>query len=130
MARVNRKKIAAEKTVFGRAIILQEDTVLGLYVLEIAPGHTIPPHAHEVMRERELILDEGLLQQDCPVRRGLAFDWPLGHVHAYHNPTDHPLRVLCVDAPKFMPHDELPLDDPPPLEPVAPLGDYLGDWKV
>ncbi len=83
MARVNRNNIAPEITGFGRAIILHEDSVLGLYVLEIAPGNAIPAHAHRVMRERELILDDGLLQQAQPVRRGLAFDWPLGHAHAY-----------------------------------------------
>ncbi|MDH3665731.1 MAG: hypothetical protein OEN23_02255 [Paracoccaceae bacterium] len=124
MARVNRNKIAAETTGFGRAIILHEDSVLGLYVLEIAPGNAIPAHAHKVMRERELILDDGLLQQAQPVRRGLAFDWPLGHVHAYENPTERPLRVLCADAPRFLPDDEVALDDPPPLEPIAPFGDY------
>lgn len=124
MARVNRSKITDEETVFGRAVILHEDTALGLYILEIAPGMTIPAHAHKIMRERELILDDGLLQQARPVKRGSAFDWPLGHVHAYANPTAERRRVLCVDAPKFMPRDEVALDDPPDLEPIAPFGDY------
>ena len=34
------------------------------------------------------------------------------------------MRVLCVDAPKFLPDDEVALVDPPSLEPIAPFGNY------
>ena len=114
-----------EHTVFGAAHILHEDDVLGLYILEIAPDHTIPAHCHRVMHEAEMILDNGLIQQGRPVRRGDAFDWPLGHVHAYHNPTRQPRRVLCIDSPRFDPVDEVPLRTAPPLVPLAPVINYL-----
>ncbi|MFQ5567155.1 MAG: cupin domain-containing protein, partial [Paracoccaceae bacterium] len=65
------------------------------------------------------------LQQDRPVAPGNAFAWPLGHVHAYRNPTDRPRRILCIDSPRFMPEDEVPLAATPLLVPLAPLGNYL-----
>lgn len=125
-ARVDPPDFEIERTAFGAAHILHEDDILGLYILEIAPHGTIPAHCHRVMRERELILDDGLLQQGRPVARGNAYAWPLGHVHAYHNPTGQPRRILCIDSPRFMPADEVPLPAVPSLVPLAPLTNYLG----
>ena len=122
--RVKRPKIEVEHTAFGAAHIpLHEDGTLGLYILEVAPHSTIPAHCHRVMRESELILDDGLLQQGRPVARGAAFSWPLGYVHAYRNPTGQPRRILCVDSPRFIPEDEVPLMAP--LVPLAPSVNYL-----
>jgi mannose-6-phosphate isomerase-like protein (cupin superfamily) len=124
-AQVERPEFEIERTAFGAAHIVHEDDTLGLYILEIAPHSTIPAHSHQVMRESELILDDGLLQQGEPVAPGTAFAWPLGHIHAYRNPTGRPLRILCVDSPRFMPEDEVPLTDVPRLVPIAPLVNYL-----
>ena len=122
---VRRPEFEVEHTAFGAAHIVHEDDTLGLYILEIAPHAIIPAHCHRVMRESELILDDGLLQQDRPVARGNAFAWPLGHVHAYRNPTGQPRRILCLDSPRFMPTDEVALAAAPPLVPLAPLVNYL-----
>ncbi len=122
---VERPEIEVEHTAFGAAHIVHEDDTIGLYILEIAPHGTIPAHCHQVMRESELILDDGLLQQDRPVAPGNAFAWPLGHVHAYRNPTGQPRRILCLDSPRFMPEDEVPLASAPPLVPLAPLVNSL-----
>jgi mannose-6-phosphate isomerase-like protein (cupin superfamily) len=122
---VTRPSFEVERTGFGAAHILHEDDTLGLYILEIAPHGAIPAHCHQVMRESELILDDGLLQQGRPVARGSAFAWPLGHIHAYRNPTGRPRRILCVDSPRFMPEDEVPLAAAPRLVPLAPLVNYL-----
>ena len=124
-AQVERPEFEIERTAFGAAHIVHEDDTLGLYILEIAPHSTIPAHSHQVMRESELILDDGLLQQGEPVAPGTAFAWSLGHIHAYRNPTGRPLRILCVDSPRFMPEDEVPLTDVPRLVPIAPLVNYL-----
>jgi hypothetical protein len=124
-ARVDRADLESERTAFGAAHILYEDDTLGLHILEIAPHSTIPAHCHRIMRESELILDDGLLQQNQPVARGNAYAWPLGYVHAYRNPTDRPKRILCVDSPRFMPGDEVPLAVAPPLTLLAPLTNYL-----
>jgi hypothetical protein len=121
--RVKQPEFEIERTAFGAAHILHEDKTLGLYILEIAPHSTIPAHCHRVMRESELILDDGLLQQGRPVARGTAFTWPLGHVHAYRNPTDKPRRILCIDSPRFIPEDEVRLTAA--LVPLAPLVNYL-----
>jgi hypothetical protein len=123
--RVERPEFDVELTAFGAAHIVHEDDTLGLYILEIAPRGIIPAHCHRVMHESELILDDGLLQQDRPVTRGNAFVWPLGHVHAYRNPTGQPRRILCLDSPRFMPTDEVPLAAAAPLVPLAPLVNYL-----
>ena len=123
--RVRRPEFEVEHTAFGAAHIVHEDDTLGLYILEIAPRGEIPAHCHRVMRECELILDDGLLQQGRPVARGNAFAWPLGHVHAYRNPTGQPRRILCLDSPRFSPADEVPLTPPPPLVALAPLVNYL-----
>jgi len=120
-----RPHFEVERTRFGYAHILHEDSVLGLYILEVAPGCTIPPHCHRVMRESELILDDGLLLQGRPVAAGDAFAWPLGEVHSYRNPTGAPRRILCVDSPRFQQSDEMPIDPPPPLESAVPFGNYL-----
>jgi hypothetical protein len=122
---VERPEFEVEHTDFGAAHIVHEDDTLGLYILEIAAGSTIPAHCHRVMRESEMILDDGLLQQGRPVARGNAFAWPLGHVHAYRNPTGRPQRILCLDSPRFMPADEVPLAAAAPLVPLAPLVNYL-----
>jgi mannose-6-phosphate isomerase-like protein (cupin superfamily) len=122
---VERPEFEVEHTAFGAAHIVHEDDTLGLYILEIAPRGAIPAHCHRVMRESELILDDGLLQQGRPVAPGNAFAWPLGHVHAYRNPTGRPRRILCLDSPRFMPEDEVPLAAVPPLVPLAPLVNYL-----
>ncbi len=124
-ALVQRPEIEVEHTAFGAAHIVHEDDTIGLYILEIAPHGTIPAHCHQVMRESELILDDGLLQQDRPVARGTAFAWPLGHVHAYRNPTGRARRILCIDSPRFMPEDEILLAPTAPLVPLAPLVNYL-----
>jgi mannose-6-phosphate isomerase-like protein (cupin superfamily) len=58
------------------------------------------------------------------VARGTAYDWPLGHVHAYRNPTARPLRILCIDSPRFDSADEQPLIPAPPLVPLAPFAEY------
>ena len=123
--RVDQPAFEIERTAFGAAHILHEDDTLGLYILEIAPHSTIPAHCHRVMRESELILDDGLLQQGQPVARGNAYAWPFGYVHTYHNPTSQPRRILCIDSPRFTPDDEVPLTAPPRLTLLAPLINYL-----
>jgi len=124
-ARIQRPEFDVEHTAFGAAHIVHEDDTLGLYILDIAPRGAIAAHCHRVMRESELILDDGLLQQGRPVARGNAFTWPLGHVHGYRNPTSRPRRILCLDSPRFMPADEVPLAEAGPLVALAPRVNYF-----
>jgi len=122
--RPSRRDLTIEETAFGAAHVLYEDGQIGCYILEIAPGRSIPTHCHHVMREWELILDNGLLQQGDPVPPGAAFAWPLGHVHVYRNPTARALRILCIDSPRFDPADERPLVHAPRIQPLSPFADY------
>ncbi len=125
-ARLICPRFESETTTFGSAHILYEDNVLGLYILEIAPGRAIPAHCHRIMRECELVLDGGLLLRGRPAAPGAAFAWSFGDVHCYRNPTAVPRRILCIDSPRFQPGDERPVDPPPPLAPAVPFRTYLG----
>ena len=124
-ARLLRPDFGVEEPGFGRVHILRETEPLGLYILEIAPGATIPAHFHRVMEESELVLDAGLLQQNLRVRPGDAFAWPAGYVHEYRNPTASPRRVLCIDRPRFIPEDEVVVTGAPLLVPMRPSWNYF-----
>lgn len=127
---VARAAIETEVTAFGHAHILFETSDVGLYILEVSPGSEIPAHYHLVMNERELILDEGLHLQGANIRSGDAFLWQPGQVHHYENPTALAKRILCIDAPKFIPEDEVVVDPPPSRSRVAPFWNYLECWHA
>ena len=123
-ARLLRPDFGLETNGFGTVHVLHEVDTLGLYVLEMAPGATIPAHFHRVMEESEMVLDAGLLQQNLRVRPGDSFTWPTGYVHEYRNPTDRPKRILCIDRPKFIPEDEVVVTGSPLLVPMRPQWNY------
>ena len=95
---------------WGSVDIVGETTKVGVYRLNIDPGHQIPPHYHETMREAELVLSNGLrlLEQEgtqvLDVGRTMA--WSTKFVHGYENTGDHVASLLCVDSPPFIPEDE------------------------
>ncbi len=103
---------------FGTVDVLHETRDAGIYRLNVAPGKGIPLHVHRVMRESEMVLGDGLLCQGRPVTPGTVFRWPLEAPHRYDNPTERWQTVLCVDAPRFDPADEIEVDAP--LADVAP----------
>ncbi len=107
-----------ENKAFGTVDVLHETRDAGIYRLNVAPGKGIPLHVHRVMRESEMVLGDGLLCQGRPVTPGTVFRWPLEAPHRYDNPTERWQTVLCVDAPRFDPADEIEVDAP--LADVAP----------
>ena len=98
---------------FGLVDVIHEAAAYGIYRLRLAPGQSIQSHRHAVMKEHELVLGSGLLLQQKPVAAGLAFSWPAERVHRYDNPTAQEQAILCVDRPKFLPYDEIPMAAPP-----------------
>jgi dihydroneopterin aldolase len=112
-----------ERKPFGTVDIVDETRQFGVYRLNVAPGRGIPLHVHRVMDESELVLGDGLLCQGRPVAPGTAFRWPKDAPHRYDNPTEQWQSILCVDAPSFLPSDEIEVDAP--LAEVEPLRPWL-----
>jgi dihydroneopterin aldolase len=111
-------RMACERKPWGSVDVLHETRDAGLYRLNVAPGQGIPLHVHRVMRECELVLSEGLLCQGVPAPSGSVFRWPHDAPHRYDNPTDRWQTILCVDAPPFLPSDEIEVQGAP--APIAP----------
>jgi quercetin dioxygenase-like cupin family protein len=105
---------------FGYVEVIDEHERSGLYLLHIAPAHELGWHRHDVMRERELIVTDGLRAGTVRHGRvhervtvaGTVVSLGRGVAHRYTNPTDSWQRVLCIDSPPFIPTDEIALADP------------------
>lgn len=108
---VDEEHYDVETKPFGEVDVIFTTHGCGIYRLRIQPGAAIPTHMHQVMDEAELVLGEGLLLQGKPVAAGSARHWPKGLAHRYDNPTQHELTVLCVDRPRFLPHDEIEVSE-------------------
>lgn len=98
---------------FGTVDIVHETRDAGIYRLNIAPGRGIPLHMHRVMDEAEMVLSEGLLCQGEPAALGSVRRWPKGAKHRYDNPTARHQTILCVDCPRFIESDEVPVKGEP-----------------
>ncbi len=106
-------QLTQEVQPFGTVDIVFETSRYGIYLLNIAPGKTIDLHMHREMEEHELVMSDGLLLQGEPVLAGMAHAWPKEFAHGYHNPTDGVRSILCIDRPKFIPDDEIPVTSEP-----------------
>ena len=101
-----------EEKAWGFVHVIEETRSMGLYRLSLEAGGRLPRHHHQVMRESEMVVDDGLVghfngsepRRLTPCER---FAWPHGEVHGYHNPTDTTRSLLCVDLPPFDPDDEI-----------------------
>lgn len=97
---------------WGTVDIIAETDRVGLYRLNLFPGATLPDHAHYQMSEAELIISHGLVGwagDTAPrhLRAGEHRRWPHGLPHGYHNPSFEVASLLCIDAPRFIPTDEV-----------------------
>ncbi len=100
---------------WGTVDVIAETRRLGVYRLNVAPGREIPRHVHRRMREAELVLDDGLMgwQEGLAPRaltEGERFFWERGQAHGYRNTSEGTRSILCLDAPPFIPEDEVPLE--------------------
>ncbi len=99
---------------WGTVDVIAETRRLGVYRLNVAPGREIPRHVHRRMREAELILGDGLVgwqegHEPRPLAEGERFTWDRGRAHGYRNTGTGISSILCLDAPPFIPEDEVPL---------------------
>jgi dihydroneopterin aldolase len=113
-----------EQKPFGTVDIIHETRDAGIYRLNVAPGRGIPLHKHELMRESEMVLSEGLLCQHKPAPSGTVHRWPKRAAHCYENPTERYQTILCVDAPSFIESDEIPVHDEAPSDVPSQLWSF------
>jgi dihydroneopterin aldolase len=105
--------LGLEHKPFGTVDVVHETRDAGIYRLNLSPGGEIPLHIHKRMRESEMVLSSGLWCQGRPVTRGTVHRWPLEAAHGYRNPTTRWQTILCVDAPRFLEDDEIPVGGAP-----------------
>ncbi|MEM9069759.1 MAG: dihydroneopterin aldolase [Myxococcota bacterium] len=116
-----------ETKAWGRVAIIHETRDAGIYRLDVAPSKGIPLHIHREMRESEMVLTKGILCQGAEVDPGTVHRWPRGAAHRYDNPTDRWQSILCVDMPRFLPHDEIEVTgEPADVPPEPPWGPIVG----
>lgn len=97
-----------EQAKFGYVDVLFENEERGIYLLNIAPHHTIVDHFHKVMKEVETAFDDGLMLQNHALNAFEVRQWPAGFVHSYHNPDAANFKtVACIDQPRFIREDEI-----------------------
>ena len=116
----NDVRLTHEEKPFGQVDIVAETRDLGIYRLNVAPGRSIPLHVHRVMQESEMVLGDGLLLSGVAVAAGTVHRWPHQAAHRYDNPTSRWQSILCVDAPPFMPDDEVEVSGEPTQVPSEP----------
>ncbi len=113
-------QLEQEHKTFGVVDVIYQTRHAGIYRLNVAPFQSIPMHMHDVMRESELVLSDGLLCQRVPAPAGTVHRWPKHAAHCYQNPTERYQTILCVDAPRFIESDEIPVTgEPAVVEPES-----------
>lgn len=115
--RVDDVHYLVEEKPFGTVDIIHETRDVGIYRLNVAPHARIPLHVHRVMEEAEMVLTEGLHCQGEPVRSGTVRRWPKDAAHLYENRGEQWQSILCVDAPRFIEADEIPVAGEPAAVP-------------
>lgn len=118
-------EVVREPKPWGHVDVIHETRDAGIYKLVLAPGGVIPLHVHRQMRESELVLTRGLRCQGEEVPQGLVRRWPRHAAHIWENPSSQHQGILCVDAPRFDPEDEVEVEgepaDVPPEPPWGPM---------
>lgn len=103
--------VRRERTRFGEVEILLETREAGLYLLHVAPGHQIPSHHHQVMRELEWLEAGELLRCGVPTPLATPVEWERGQAHDYRNEGAEVAILMCCDVPPFIPEDEIMLEE-------------------
>ena len=97
---------------WGSVDIIDENRRMGLYRLNIAPDGQIPNHVHRRMLECEMVLTgqlHGWQDGSSPrlLRIGERREWVHGQPHGYINRSLKSGSIICLDAPRFDPTDEI-----------------------
>jgi FolB domain-containing protein len=98
---------------FGEVEVLLETREAGLYLLHVDPGHAIPLHHHQRMRELEWLVRGELVRDGRPLAPVEPHEWSIGAAHGYQNPSTERASLFCCDIPPFIPADEIDLASEP-----------------
>lgn len=116
--------LGTETKPWGSVDVIHEIRDHGIYRLNVGPGQSIPLHMHRVMSEAELTLGDGLVLNGASVPANIVHRWPHELAHVWTNPTERWQSILCVDAPAFVPGDEIEVPERQPGE-IAPEPPFL-----
>lgn len=105
-------KYAREIKSWGWVDVVDENSRLGLYRLNIHSAQQIENHYHNVTREAELVLNSGIeITKDSgsykKVLMGEVFHWQNQQCHGYKNMNASTASILCIDEPPFKQSDEI-----------------------
>lgn len=111
-AEANEFQYRREITSWGWVDVIDENSRMGLYRLNLHPGQRIDNHYHNKTREAEFILTSGIeLTNGSQVYRVIkpdeVFHWETGQCHGYQNTGKSVANILCIDEPPFKPGDEI-----------------------
>jgi len=104
--------VRRETSRFGHVDVLLETTDAGLYLLQVAPGHEIPDHQHQRMRELEWLIAGRLWHGDREIPQQRPVTWQKGQVHGYRNRGEEWATIFCCDCPPFIRDDEIEVGGP------------------
>lgn len=97
---------------WGWVDVVDENSRLGLYRLNIHSAKKIENHYHNITREAEFILNSGIeITKDSgayeKVLMGEVFHWQNKQCHGYKNTGTSTASILCIDEPPFRQSDEI-----------------------
>lgn len=97
---------------WGWVDVVDENSRLGLYRLNIHAAQKIENHYHNLTREAELVLNSGIeVTKDFSpyekVLKGEVFHWQNKQCHGYENSGTSTASILCIDEPPFEQSDEI-----------------------
>jgi 8-oxo-dGTP diphosphatase len=102
---------------------------VGLYVLHIKPGHSIPLHIHKIMTESEMVISHNVICQRKLIPYGCVHIW-YHAPHEYSNQDSCSQSILCIDSPAFIRTDEILVEGEPATNiNMVLMNSYLFDAK-
>ncbi|MFH1833274.1 MAG: hypothetical protein ABH816_03905 [Candidatus Levyibacteriota bacterium] len=82
---------------------------LGVSLLIIKAGRSLPAHYHKVIIEYEIIIKGDIKVNGKKQREGSISVWKPGKIHEYVNDSSKEVKIPCITIPPYSPSDEIPI---------------------